>query len=262
MVSKKQIQFVNSLKQKKYREEYQLFIAEGAKIVPELLHSDIQVEQIYATREFLEKHDIEKTIECIEVKYNELERLSAQTTPGEVLAVCKIPVHAFDKKALRNKLTLVLDDIKDPGNLGTIIRIADWFGIDTVICSSESADAYNPKVVQATMGSIARIRLHYLDLGVFFEDIKGAFDSAFPVYGALLEGENIYKKQLSGEGFIVIGNESRGISGAIETFINHRISIPSFAHFKSVKGEAESLNAAIATAIICSEFRRGQGTDN
>jgi TrmH family RNA methyltransferase len=259
MVSKKQIQLVNSLKQKKYREEHQLFIAEGAKIVPELLRSDIKVEQVFATREFLERHTVGENIECIEVKYNELERLSAQTTPSDVLAVCKIPVHVFDKKVLKGKLTLVLDDIKDPGNLGTIIRIADWFGIDTIICSKESADAYNPKVVQATMGSIARINLHYLELSELFSDLNTSLDpgKSFPIYGALLEGEDLYKKQLSEEGIIVIGNESRGISGAVEAFVNQRITIPSFAHYKSGKGEAESLNAAIATAIICSEFRRG-----
>lgn len=258
MVSKKQIQFVNSLKQKKYREEHQLFIAEGAKIVPELLNSDIEVHQVFATREFLEKNDIGKRVDCIEVKYDELERLSSQTTPSDVLAVCKIPIHSFDKNELKGKLTLVLDDIKDPGNMGTIIRIADWFGIDSVLCSNESTDVYNPKVVQATMGSISRIKLHYLELSDFFRNLDDGNISFkhFPVYGALLEGENIYKKQLTREGIIVIGNESRGISESIKEFINHKITIPSFAHYKAGRGEAESLNAAIAAAIICSEFRR------
>ncbi len=196
MVSKKQIQFVNSLKQKKYREEYQMFIAEGAKIVPELLKSEIQVQQVFATKEFLRTTVIDKSIECIEVKYDELERLSAQTTPNEVLAVCKTPDYTFNREELRGKLTLVLDDIKDPGNLGTIIRIADWYGIETIICSNESTDAYNPKVVQATMGSIARIRLHYVDIvGLLNElETERPFGAQYNVYGALLEGENIKEK--------------------------------------------------------------------
>lgn len=236
-----------------------MFIAEGAKIVPELLNSEIEVQQVFATKEFFEKNHIEKRIDCIEVKYNELERLSAQTTPADVLAVCKIPDYSFHKKELKGKLTLVLDDIKDPGNMGTIIRIADWFGIDSILCSTESTDVYNPKVVQATMGSISRIKLHYLGLGDFFRNLHDGTPSfkQFPVYGALLEGENIYKKQLSQEGIIVIGNESRGISENIKEFINHKVTIPSFACYKAGKGEAESLNAAIAAAVICSEFRRG-----
>lgn len=254
MVTKKQLQFVNSLKQKKIREEYQLFIAEGAKIVPELLNSEIEVKQIFATKEFFGKTSIDKKIERVEVKYDELERMSSQTTPNEVLAVCRIPTFAFDKRSLKGKLTLVLDDIKDPGNLGTIIRIADWFGIESILCSNESADAYNPKVVQATMGSIARIKLHYMDVVTLLKDI-GA-NRELPVYGALLEGEDIYKEKLVEEGLIVIGNESRGISDSVKPFISKKLTIPSFSHYKSGKGEAESLNAAIATAIICSEFRR------
>lgn len=254
MVTKKQLQFVNSLKQKKIREEYQLFIAEGAKIVPELLNSEIEVKQIFATKEFFGKTSIDKKIERVEVKYDELERISSQTTPNEVLAVCRIPTFAFDKRSLKGKLTLVLDDIKDPGNLGTIIRIADWFGIESILCSNESADAYNPKVVQATMGSIARIKLHYMDVVTLLKDI-GA-NRELPVYGALLEGEDIYKEKLVEEGLIVIGNESRGISDSVKPFISKKLTIPSFSHYKSGKGEAESLNAAIATAIICSEFRR------
>lgn len=256
MVTKKQLQFVNSLKQKKYREEYQLFIAEGAKIVPELLNSEIEVKQIFATKEFIESTAINKEVECLEVKYNELERISALTTPNEALAICKIPTVFFDKSSLKDNITLVLDDIKDPGNLGTIIRIADWFGIETILCSNESADAYNPKVVQATMGSIARVKLHYIDIGALLKDID--ISDQFPVYGALLEGEDIYKERLADRGFIVIGNESRGISDSIKPFISKKLTIPSFSHYKSGKGEAESLNAAIATAIICSEFRRKQ----
>ncbi|MES2285242.1 MAG: RNA methyltransferase [Bacteroidota bacterium] len=256
MLSKNQLKFVGSLKLKKFREEHNLFIAEGTKIVTELLQSKIKVKQVFATAAFLSKVKIEKGIEWSEVKENELDRLSAQVTGNEVLAVCEIPEYILNYKDLTDKLTLVLDDIKDPGNLGTIIRIADWFGIETIICSKETVDAFNSKVVQATMGSISRIKLHYIDLIEFFEEFKKEqpANSKFPVFGALLEGSSIYSQQLSSNGFIVIGNESKGISGNLLPYITDKISIPSFSN--SGGAEAESLNAAIATSIICSEFRR------
>lgn len=258
MLTKKELQFVNSLKQKKHREEHGLFIAEGTKIVEELLASEVEVQQVFATQSFLEKNAINRHIAVTEVKEAELERLSALTTPNETLAVCCIPKHTFDKATLNGKLTLVLDNIRDPGNLGTIIRIADWFGIDTIICSPETVDVYNPKVVQATMGSIARIKLHYMQLPLLFEELKAVSETCpmLHVYGALLEGDTLYSKNVLNEGLIVIGNESKGISEQVLPYITDKISIPSFSHYKSVSGEAESLNAAIATAIICSEFRR------
>ncbi len=254
MLSKNQIKFVNSLKQKKYREEHNLFIAEGNKIVSELLNSSIVVKQVYATSEFLRKTNIDAAIERFEITENELERISSLITANEVLAVCQMPTCILNIEAFKDKLTLVLDDIKDPGNLGTIIRIADWFGIDSIICSSNTADVYNPKVVQATMGSIARIKTHYLDLAVFFNSSKSLIQN--PIYGALLEGENIYTSKLTSIGFIIIGNESKGISENIVPFITDKLYIPSFSNNKSGKSEVESLNAAIATSIICSEFRR------
>lgn len=265
MLSKNQVKFVNSLKQKKFRAEHNLFIAEGTKIVSELLQSKIKVKQLFGTPDFFSsfeegsamKTKIDNAIECIEVKINELERLSAQITPNEVLAVCEIPKFELNRGELNDKLTLVLDNIKDPGNLGTIIRIADWFGIETIICSNETVDAFNPKVVQATMGSIARIKLHYFDLNEFFEEFKiDKVNAKLPIYGALLEGSSIYAKQLTTTGIIIIGNESKGISNTLVPFITDKIRIPSFSHFKSDVGEAESLNAAIATSIICYEFRR------
>ena len=254
MLSKNQLKFVNSLKQKKFREEHNLFIAEGTKIVLELLQSKIIVKQLFATADFFNKVKIDKNIESIEVKLNELERISTQTSPNEVLAVCEIPEYKLNHGELNDKLTLVLDNIKDPGNLGTIIRIADWFGIESIICSNETVDAFNPKVIQATMGSVSRIKLIYTDLVEFlkFQHTKSQIRS----FGALLSGENIYTKQLPSSGFIIIGNESKGISEQLIPYITDKISIPSFSHFKSVEGEAESLNAAIATSIICSEFRR------
>lgn len=258
MLSKSQISFINSLKQKKYREEHQLFIAEGAKIVPELLNSAIVVKQVYATSEFLRNTKIPNTVERFEIKENELERISSLTKANEVLAVCEVPKYELNSEDLKGKLTLVLDDIKDPGNLGTIIRIADWFGIENIVCSSETVDAFNSKVVQATMGSIARIKVHYVSLKEFIPQVVtlSGVEGKVPVYGALLEGKNIYTEKLSSEGLIVIGNESRGISDEVQKLITDKISIPSFSHYKESSGEAESLNAAIATSIICSEFRR------
>ncbi len=254
MLSKSQIQFVKSLKLKKFREEHNLFIAEGVKMVKELLNSAIVVKQIYATSDFFRNNIINNAIERFEIKENELERISILTTPNEVVAICEIPKHDLNIDSLMDKLTLVLDDIKDPGNLGTIIRMADWFGIETIICSTETAEIYNPKVVQATMGSISRIKVHYTDLPSFFE--QQSSNKKQPIFGALLEGENIYTQPLSANGFIIIGNESKGISEMLYPIITNKISIPSFSHFTNSNGEAESLNAAVATAVICSEFRR------
>src|ERR1017187_1521230 len=255
MLSKNQIKFVNSLKQKKFIQEHNLFIAEGTKIVLELLNSKVVVKQIYATPDFFRTTSINKQIERFEIKTSELERISVLATPNEALAVCEIPYYELKMDTLTNKLTLVLDDIKDPGNLGTIIRIADWFGIESIICSDETAYAFNPKVVQATMGSIARIKLHYTNLPELFKVQSSKFK--VQSFGAVLDGENIYLKQLPTNGFIIIGNESKGISENLLPYITDKISIPSFSHFKKDSSEeAESLNAAIATAIICSEFRR------
>jgi TrmH family RNA methyltransferase len=250
MLSKNQIKLVGSLKQKKFRDEQQLFIAEGTKIVPELLASSIKVQQVYATSDFLSRHEIPSGIEVVEVKPAELDRISLLSAPNEVLAVCHVP-HYPEYAGAGKGLTLMLDDIKDPGNLGTIIRIADWFGISDIVCSKETVEAFNPKVVQSTMGSIARVRVHYADL----EKLLSSQNSV-EVYGALLEGKNIYKEELSSDGIIMIGNESRGISLALQKYITRKISIPSFSNMKGIGGEAESLNAAIATSIICSEFRR------
>ena len=264
MLSKNQIKFVNSLKQKKFREEHNLFIAEGTKIVSELLNSSIVVKQIFATSDFLRSTNITSSIERFEIKETELERISGLSTANEVLAVCEIPeykISALNSDSLKDKLILVLDDIKDPGNLGTIIRIADWFGIENIVCSKETVDSFNPKVVQATMGSVSRVKVYYIDLVEFIKvqttnvTLTGV-EGKVHVYGALLEGKNVYNEKLSSEGFIVIGNESRGISEEIQVLITDKLSIPSFSHYKSGSGEAESLNAAIATSIICSEFRR------
>lgn len=247
---------------KKNREEHGLFIAEGVKVVNEMLHAKITVVELYGTPGFFEKNNIyliNKNVSCYELTAEELKRISALSTPNEVLAICRIPQAKMDYALLTTKLSLVLDDIKDPGNLGTIIRIADWFGIRDIICSNETVDAFNPKVIQATMGSIARINVHYKELTLFFKELSMLSANQLAVYGALLEGENIYKQQLKDTGLLIIGNESRGISDQLLPFITHRIKIPSFGNGSGGREqEAESLNAAVATAIICSEFKRNQ----
>lgn len=257
MLSNKQAKLILSLKLKKNRDMHNLFIAEGTKIVPEILDSEIKVKFLFATKEWLalneENIPNRYQLEIIDVSEKELNKISALSTPNEVLAVAEIPQYTIDASVFSNQLTLVLDEIKDPGNMGTIIRIADWFGINEIICSNNSVDTFNPKVVQATMGSIARIKIHYTDLPVFFNSLKD-----IPVYGAILHGKNVYKERLADKGIILIGNESKGISENLLPFISTKISIPSFSASNSEgKQGAESLNAAIATAILCSEFRRG-----
>lgn len=252
MLSKNQIKFLQSLKLKKNREAYSCFVAEGTKIVLELINSSIKVEKVFATSSFLSDTTIPKNIEITEVSEKDLERISFLSTPNQVLAVCKQPTNLITQIETKNKLILALDDIKDPGNLGTIIRIADWFGIEQIVCSHETVEVFNPKVIQATMGSIARVKIFYTDLLQFLQTQKA---NEISIFGAFLDGENIFKIQKS-NGILLIGNESAGISENLTKYITTRINIPSFSHLKNTSGEAESLNAAIATAIICAEFRR------
>lgn len=255
MLSKNQIKFINTLKQKKVREEEQLFIIEGSKMVAEVLKASITVKSVYATAAFIKEHSLENNPLCEEVSASELDKITNLVTANEAFAICEIPKIEFNPAALKNKLTIVLDEIKDPGNLGTIIRIADWFGIENIVCSENTVDAHNPKVVQSTMGSITRINVFYTDLIKFMEN--NAIHDKVKVFGALLEGENVYQQQLPKEAFLIIGNESKGIRNELIKYVNNKLNIPSFSHIKSSGGEAESLNAAIATAILCSEFRRG-----
>lgn len=255
MLSKNQIKFANSLKQKKEREALRLFVIEGSKMVKEALASSLKIKQLLATADFIHQNDLEHYPVIQEVTGAELERITSLVTPNEAFAICEMPSYQLVASELKNKLSLVLDDIKDPGNMGTIIRIADWYGIEHIICSEQTVDVYNSKVVQSTMGSVCRIKVHYTDLAVFLANNRQ--HEKIPVFGALLEGENIYKKKLPAGGLIMIGNESKGIREALIPMIDQKIHIPSFSHFKQSGEEAESLNAAIATAIICSEFRRG-----
>ena len=230
MLTKNQIKLVRSLEQKKNRKREGLFVAEGPKVVGDLLRGGFRPYAIYST---LPRPDAQLITD------EELHKLSFLQHPQEVIAVFEIPHSSL--------LTPHSSLLQDPGNLGTIIRIADWFGIDTIYCSEDTADVYNPKVVQATMGSLAHINIIYTDLAELLQNAH------CPVYGTLLDGEDIYHQELASEGIIVMGNEGNGISQKVRPLITHRILIP---NFNKNKETAESLNVAIATAITCSEFRR------
>ena len=247
MLSKNQIKLIRSLELKKNRKRENLFVAEGPKVVGDLLKAGFTAKAVFSRSEeggvWSEKCNTQLVTD------DELRRISFLQHPQEILALFEIPSsnHISHLSSLTSHLLLALDGIQDPGNLGTIIRIADWFGISTIFCSQDTADCYNPKVVQATMGSIAHVNIVYGDL------VKLLSETTLPVYGTLLDGENIYQQELTKEGIIVMGNEGNGISQEVRPLITHRLLIPNF----STQGEtAESLNVAIATAITCSEFRR------
>ena len=240
MLSKNQLKLLTSLQQKKYRIKYGLFIAEGVKVVKELLNSSIVCEKLYCINDF-ESELIDFKPEIISEK--ELKKISSFKTPNKVLGVFRIP----KQRGIREEgLILFLDAIKDPGNLGTIIRLCDWFGIEQLICSEETVDCYNSKVVQATMGSFSRLSIVYANLKNILSDTN------LPIYGALLEGENVYACKLPENGILIMGNESNGISNELIELITHKITIPRFGNLK----ETESLNVASATAILLSEFKR------
>ena len=248
MISKNQLKYVRQLEQKKYRKREGLFVAEGVKVVNDLLLR-YQPKMLFATHEYLETHPLHNaTFETIEVSPDELTRLSFQQHPQQVLALFPIPTINYNLSSINNNLSLALDGVQDPGNLGTIIRIADWFGIENIYCSEDTVDAWNSKVVQATMGSISRVNLIYIDLPQMLDNLP----PDFPVYGTFLDGKNIYEESLSQEGLVIMGNEGNGISDAVRSRVNRRLLIPDFHQGET----ADSLNVAIATAITCSEFRR------
>lgn len=240
MVSKNQIKLITSLLQKKYRKQHQLFFAEGVKVIEELIHSKFELEHVFTTADlFTEVSASKKTM----ISEADLKKISALKTPNDCLALFKIP---NDIAPNVTGLIVALDDVRDPGNLGTIIRLCDWFGITQIVCSHECVDVYNPKVVQATMGSIGRVHVAYVDLESYLAK------SNLPVFGTFMEGENIYKKQLSTTGIVVLGNEANGISKKIEKYVTQKIAIPRFGNLQLT----ESLNVATATAIVLSEFKR------
>ncbi|TDD99214.1 TrmH family RNA methyltransferase [Flavobacterium cellulosilyticum] len=241
MLSKNQIKLITSLQQKKFRFANQLFFAEGIKVIQELLESNFELVQLYTVLDDFGDVSKEKRLIILE---SELKKISALATSNTCLAIFKIPT---EKKIVESGLILALDSIRDPGNLGTILRLCDWFGIDQLICSKDAVDIYNPKVVQATMGSIARVNVNYIDLESFVSQTK------LTVFGTFMDGKNIYKSVLPQEGIIIMGNEANGISPNLEKLINNKLTIPRFGSIQ----KTESLNVATATAIILSEFRRG-----
>jgi len=238
MLSKSQIKLITRLKQKKYRLQDGFFVAEGIKVINELLDSHLKLQHLFTTSSF----NIDANLETI-ITEVELKKISFLKTPNKALAVFEIP---NNESINENALIVALDNVSDPGNLGTIIRLCDWFGVKDLICGSASVDCYNPKVIQATMGSISRVNVSYVNLETFLEDSK------VEKFGAFMDGENVYKGVLPSQGVLVLGNEANGISEAIEKKITQRISIPRFGALQAT----ESLNVATATAILLSEFKR------
>jgi len=250
-ISKNKISYIRSLGLKKRRDEDRVFVAEGTKLVLELLCS-FETVFVLATEQWLAEYKKELAGMADNVFWasdDDLRKASSLQHPQQVLAVLRQREAAFAAEKLSDELTIALDGVRDPGNLGTIIRLADWFGIGTIVCSNDCADVYNSKVVQATMGSIARVKVVYDDLPTVIDTLP----QGFPVYGTLLDGENIYAQQLTKRGLIVMGNEGVGISEEVRRRVNRRLFIPNFQRQETA---AESLNVAVATAIVCSEFRR------
>ena len=255
MLTQNQIKHIRSLQQKKFRSEHKQFIAEGPKLVEELIGGKFSFDCIYAKKEWLADHADRlqaKEIPFIEINSKELERISGLTAPNAVLAVINTPEESFLENIFGKELILVLDGIKDPGNMGTIIRTADWFGINNIFCSENTVDVYNPKVVQASMGSISRVNVYYTEIEKLLKDI---YDKV-SIYGAYTDGENIYEIQPKQNGVIVIGNESFGISENLKQYIHHKVSVPLFR--RTDERSPESLNASVASAIMCYEFRKKQ----
>lgn len=251
MIAKSEILRVRSLHERETRHRLRLFIAEGQKIVEEIVNSDFEVESIYVTEKGVQ--NITPKMECSnlsQVSQKEMDRLSSLKSSTSILAVVKMPQWR-ERKSSGSDLTIALDKIQDPGNLGTIIRLADWFGVREIVCSEDCVDCFSPKVIQATMGAILRVRLLYTNLVEYLVDAKS---SEIEIYGTFLEGDNIYEKKLSKGGVIVMGNEGQGISKEVMNLIKNKLYIPPYPATK--ESSSESLNVAIATAVICSEFRR------
>ncbi len=247
MLSKTKIKYIHSLELKKNRKEERVFVAEGPKNVKDLC-GFFTCKLLIATKQWFERNITIKADETVEVTDEELARASFLKHPQEVLAVFEQPTYTADASVLSHSLCLALDDVQDPGNLGTIIRLADWFGIEHIFCSIGTADVYNPKTVQATMGALARVKVHYCDLIQLITQAK-----SIPIYGTFLDGQNLYKQELTSYGLIVMGNEGSGICPEIKKLVTHKLFIPNYPEGCDT---SESLNVAIATAVICAEFRR------
>lgn len=245
MLSKSKIKFIRSLRSKKQRNDLRLFIAEGQKTVDDLLLY-FPCSMLFHTSEYCTSHSVSY---LQEVTPEELKQISFLEEPQQVLGVFVMPEPIWSNDYLVGELIIALDMIQDPGNLGTILRVADWFGIKHIVCARGTVDVFNPKTIQATMGAIGRVHVYIVDMGEFLQQLP----HKIPVYGTFLEGENIYSTNVQNEAVIIMGNEGNGISQAIEKHVTHRITIPSFPPNQST---SESLNVAMATAIVCAEFRR------
>lgn len=245
MVSKSQVKLLKSLAQKKYRLKNRLFIVEGKKSIQEFLKSSFPLYRLFSMEESLGVP--EEKLQWVSAE--ELRKISQLKSPQIMLAIFEIP---YMEDQIGNGLVLALDGVRDPGNLGTIIRLCDWFGLEFLVCSPDTTDCYNPKVVQASMGSLARVRVLYRALPELLQEHQ-----RLPVFGAFMEGENIYTSQVPGEGILVMGNEANGISTELSSLIQHRIAIPPFGK----QAQTESLNVATATAVLLSEFRRRSLTE-
>ena len=251
MISRQTIDFIRSLAHKKEREIAGCFVAEGEKLVFDLLKTALVLEELYVTDEgmaALEGSSVEKM--AVRLSGKEMERISSFKNPSTVLALFCIPAVAKITSKTFRGVNLVLDGVQDPGNLGTIVRTADWFGISGVFCSIACADLYNPKCVQATMGALARVKVHYVDLVHFLGE---AAENKIPVYGTFMEGENLFKTDLAQDALVVMGSEGKGISSELIPFLTKKISIPSYPEGNR---ELESLNVGISSALVCAEFRR------
>ena len=253
MISKNKIKYLKSLEMKKHRQAESVFVAEGPKIVGDLLNAGFEPTYLavvecsdFASR--LKNFDL-NGVQIDFVTADDLRKVSSLEAPQQVLAVLKQPVWQLDSNIASKELCLALDEVQNPGNLGTIIRLAAWFGIEHLFCSKGCADVYNSKTVQATMGGLAHVKVHYVDL----VEMIGNLPDGTPVYGTFLDGDNLYGKQLEQRGLIVMGNEGRGVSKDMENLVTEKLFIP---NYPAERESTESLNVAIATAIVCAEFRR------
>ena len=247
-ISKNKIKFIRSLEQKKVRREERVFLAEGPKLTADLL-GHFRCRYLAATDDWLASHNTIEADEIDTATIDEIARASLLKTPQDVIAIFDQREEKTDITVIEKQLCLALDDVQDPGNLGTIIRIADWFGIEHIFCSTNTVDVYSPKVVQATMGALSRVHLHYVSL----TELIGTLNKNVPIYGTLLDGTNIYTQELSTTGLIVMGNEGNGITAEVRQLINRKLYIPNYPEGRDT---SESLNVAIATAVTCAEFRR------
>ncbi len=248
MISKNTAKYIKSLQQKKHRKLEKSFIVEGAKSVIELVKSDFRITTLYATSVFLKDakqsiSEVKNKFEIVEVSEKELASVGTYQSNNAAIAIAKMKKNELVSS--EGGFAIALDRVNDPGNLGTIIRIADWYGIANIICSDDCADQYNPKVIAASMGSFTRVNLFYTPLASYLEKVT------IPVYGAYLQGENVHHQQFNHEGILIMGSESQGIAPELERYVAHKISIPAF-------GKAESLNVGVATAVICDNIKRGQ----